>query len=443
MSQRDLLELAHITCEAAGNAGATDIRAFASRNRETELEWRDGKLDRIRETTKQSLGLTLYVDGRYSSHSTSDVREEAVKPLVEELVGMTKYLAKDKHRVLPPKDRYEPAHEGSLNLFDENVLKVTPEGRVAKAKKMEESARAADKDGLIISVTSTVGDLDSESVCVTSNGQEIGEQGTRTWQYLEVSIKDTDDRKPIGMSYNLGRHVGELVDPATLGPEAYQRALDQRGMKQAATGDYEVVIENRVVSRLASQLLRPLQGSALQQKQSFFEGKIGEQVASKLLTITSDPHVVGAWASTNFDGEGMASKPMAILEKGVLKNYFLDTYYASKLGLDATTGGGYNYIWDTGKRSCEQLVKSIKKGIFVTSFLGGNSNSATGDFSAGIKGFFVKRGKIIHPVSEMNISGNHLETWKNLVEVGNDPWLNGSSRSPSLKFKKVSCSGVK
>ena len=78
----------------------------------------------------------------------------------------------------------------------------------------------------------------------------------------------------------------------------------------------------------------------------------------------------------------------------------------------------------------------------MTGFLGGNSNATTGDFSVGIKGFLVENGKLVHPVSEMNLAGNHLTFWKQLAEIGGDPWANSSDRAPSLRFDGVQCSGA-
>jgi PmbA protein len=78
----------------------------------------------------------------------------------------------------------------------------------------------------------------------------------------------------------------------------------------------------------------------------------------------------------------------------------------------------------------------------VTGFIGGNSNSTTGDFSFGIVGLLIDGGKTVRPVNEMNISGNMKEFWNQLSEVGNDPYLYSSMRMPSLLFEGVNFSGL-
>ena len=109
--------------------------------------------------------------------------------------------------------------------------------------------------------------------------------------------------------------------------------------------------------------------------------------------------------------------------------------------MDHTTDNYANLVWDSGDRDAEKMIQDTEEGILVTSFLGGNSNATTGDFSLGIKGYYIKDGAVVHPVSEMNIAGNHLSFWKKLAEVGNDPWTYSSNRTPTLRFVGVQCSG--
>jgi PmbA protein len=133
---------------------------------------------------------------------------------------------------------------------------------------------------------------------------------------------------------------------------------------------------------------------------------------------------------------------MSIVEAGVLKSYFIDTYYGKKLQMAPTTGGPSNIVWTLGDKDQAALLAAMKEGILVTGFLGGNSNGLTGDFSLGVQGFRVRGGKIAEPVGEMNISGNHLDLWKKLAAVGNDPYPYSSMKTPTLVFEGVQFAGV-
>jgi PmbA protein len=126
----------------------------------------------------------------------------------------------------------------------------------------------------------------------------------------------------------------------------------------------------------------------------------------------------------------------------VLRNYYVDTYYGRKLGMAPTTARTSNLAWKLGPRSQPELLSAMGEGILVTGFLGGNSNGTTGDFSLGVRGFRVRGGRRAEPVGEMNVSGNHLELWKRLAAVGNDPYRYSAMRTPTLVFDGVQFAGT-
>jgi len=438
--REELLLKARSAADTAQKAGADDARAYVQRSREVRVEMRDGKVDRIRESTRQGLYIELFVDGRYSSNSTSDIRDEAVAEYVRKVVEGTRYLAADEHRHLPDPARYKGS-AGDLQLVDPALGRVQPAERIETAHRLEQAARAADPDKKIVSVTSSVSDRETLVAGMATNGLVAGEESTSFSHSLQCAVSGADDRRPSGYSYASARHASELPSAEVLGRDVYERAVGQLDSRQVATGRYPLVIENRAAPRLAWQLFGPLTGRNIQQGRSFLEGKMDESVGSKLLQVTDDPHLRGALGSTAWDNEGMATAKRKVFDRGVLRSYFLDTYYASKLGMEPTSGSFNNLVWGAGKRDAKTILAGLDEGIFVNSFLGGNSNRTTGDFSMGIKGFYIKDGKIVHPVSEMNIAGNHLELWDRLVEVGNDPWRYGTNRVPTLCFSDVSCSG--
>ncbi|HUU02225.1 MAG TPA: TldD/PmbA family protein [Myxococcota bacterium] len=440
---KTLLEQAREVVVKAQKLGAQGVRTSLGRSRNSEVEWRDGKLDRLRESTSMSIGITLYVDGRYSSNSSSDLRPEAIDSFLKETVAMTRVLAKDQHRKLPDPGRFKDRFGGDLKIFDEKgSAAVTAVDRRKTASDLEAAARSGPKADQIISVTSSCSDTVSENAKVTSNGMEGSRQSSTFVLFTETSVKDEGGRKPEGWHYAVTRHRGKLPGVETIGGEATRRAFLDVGAKPEKSGQYTCVIENRVAGQLLGGLLSPLSGSAIQQKRSFLADKLGQEVLGKILTITDDPFIVEGLGSRTYDEEGMSLKKMPVFEKGVLRTFYLDTYYASKLGMEPTTGGQSNLVFSTGNKDLAGLLKVMGKGILVTGFSGGNSNSATGDFSIGIRGQWIENGKIVRPVAEMNMAGNHLKFWKKLAELGGDPHPYSSWRTPSLRFGKIQFSGV-
>jgi PmbA protein len=189
-------------------------------------------------------------------------------------------------------------------------------------------------------------------------------------------------------------------------------------------------------------LLGPLAASALQQKRSFMEGKLGRSIGSGLLDVADDPLVVRGLGSRLYDAEGISARPFAIFEKGVLRSYLVDTYYGRKLGMAPTTARPSNLKWALGSKGRAELLRDMGEGILVTGFLGGNSNGTTGDFSLGVRGYRVRSGQVAEPVGEMNVSGNQLELWNRLAAVGDDPYPYSAMRTPTLVFDGVQFAGT-
>jgi len=440
---QDLLDKARTTVETALKRGAQAAQATARRAHQGETAWRDGKLDRLRESTEVGLNVTLYVDGRYSLNSTSDLRPEVLGPFLDETIATTRVLAHDPHRKLPDPKRYAGRFTGDLKLYDElGVAAVNAEDRQRVARELEQALRAAPGATELISATTGAGNVVEESSIVCSNGLEASTCGTCFWIYADASVRDQGDRKPIGSWSAVVRKKARLPSLESVAQEALGRALLARRGKPEKSGKYPCVVEAAVTPRLLSDLLGPLGGQPIQQKRSFLADKLGKKVGADLLTITDDPLLPEGLGSATSDSEGMSTVRRPIVECGVLKNFLLDNYYASKLGTEPTTGGASNLVLPKGKRDLAGLCAAMGKGILVTGFLGGNLNWATGTFSLGIRGQWVEGGKPVHAVSEMNLSGNAIELWSRLLELGNDPYLYSSSRCPSLRFDKLQFSGT-
>ncbi|MBI4701288.1 MAG: TldD/PmbA family protein [Deltaproteobacteria bacterium] len=441
-TSQDLLDRARAVAEAARQRGAQGARVSVRRSRKGEVEWRDGKLDRLREATEVSLGITLFVDGRYSANSTSDLRPEAVARLLDETTAATRLLAPDAHRKLAPPARYAGRFAGELGIWDEAGAAATSGAeRRRLAQALEQAARSGPEAAEIISVTAGAGDEAAEAAMVCSNGMEGTVRSSSFSLWAETTVRDRGDRKPEGWWQAVTRERGKLPGVEQVGREATRRALADRGAKPEKSGKYPCVIEAFVAGRLLGDLLGPLGGQAIQQKRSFLADKLGKKIAGEALTITDDPWLVGGLGSRPYDPEGMSTQRRPLVERGVLRSFLLDTYYASKLGQEPTTGATTNLVFASGKRDLAALLAAMGKGILVTGFSGGNANAATGDFSIGIRGQWIEGGKPVRALAEMNLAGNHLDLWSRLLEPGADPYPYAALRCPSLRFGPVQFSG--
>ena len=443
-----MLELAGKAVELAQKYGAQQAAAGAYRVRDVQVQWRDGQLEKLVEATTRGLGVDLYVDGRYASVSTSDLRPEALDRFLRDAVALTRAISPDPFRKLPDPEQYPQwARQGTepdvdLGLEDLDYEGLSAIERRQLAGKLEESARSVPGADKILSVTTSVSDDFSESWRVHSNGFSAHKRGTSFWLGAEVSVLDPDGRRPEDSAFAGSRFRGKLPDPESLGREATLRTLARLGSQKPASTGGALVVDHRSSGRLAAYVLGPLSGAALQQKRSFLEGKEGAQIGSQHLDVSDDPLIPHGFGSRLFDGEGLVARRMPVFEAGVLRNYYVDTYYGRKLGRAPTTARMSNLTWQLGARNQSELLQDIGEGILVTSFLGGNSNATTGDFSLGVAGYRIRGGQIAEPLAELNIAGNHLELWQHLAAVGNDPYPYSSMRTPTLVFEGVQFAGT-
>lgn len=440
MNRKDRMELARWSVEFARKSGADEAAANLNQSRDIETEFREGKLDQLKESTQNSLSLTLYVSSRYSNHSTNDIRKESLKKFIAEAVSMTGYLSEDPYRSLPDPKYYQGRKKIDVMINDSEYDKVTSEQRVDIAREIERIAsKQSDK---IISCSAGYSDSHGESVKVHSNGFEGEKESTVFSAGVEVTVDDGQGGHPADWSWATVRFFDELPSAEFLARGAAERALGKIGQSKMESGQYDMIVENRSAGRLLYSIYGPMRASSLQQKNSFLEGKLGEKIASEKLTVIDDPFIFKGLGSRTYDGEGLAVKRRALIEKGVLKTYLVDTYYGKKLGIEPNSGSTGNVILENGDKPLDKLIAGMEKGILVNGFIGGNSNSTTGDFSYGIVGKYVENGKIVKPVNEMNISGSLVDLLNQLEDIGNDPYMYSSFRLPSLYFKDVQFSGI-
>lgn len=440
MTSKECFELARWAISQAKKSGAQDAAVDIRDQREIQVQFRDKAIEKLQEAKRNSLSISIYLNNRYSSQNTNNLQKASLETFIADAAAMTKYMSEDAFRKLPDPRYYSGREKKDLELRDPFHESLSTEARIESVRQAADAVAAA--SSRTVSVTAGYSDALSRSVKVHSNGFEGEQEDTSFSLYANPTIKDDDGKLVEEYAYGSTRFRGDLPDPRKVGKEATERALRRMGQEKVDSGKMDMVVENRQASRVLWPLIGPLSGSALQQKQSFLEGKLGQKVASEKLTLIDDPLVLRGLGSQLFDGEGLAAKRRTVIERGVLKTYFIDNYYGRKLGMEPTTGGVSNLVFEYGGKSCDAIIKGVSRGIFVTGFIGGNSNGTTGDFSFGISGMMIENGSLVKPVYEMNVSGNMKDFWNELIEIGNDPHTYSTMRTPTLRFGNVQFSGM-
>ena len=418
--------------------GAQQASVNISNSQSSSVEVREEKIDKLEQAIQSGLTIRLFVDKKYSTHSTNRLKKEELARFIEQAIEGTRFLSEDEFRTLPEPELYYKGDKENLLTIDSDFSKVDPQKKIELAFAVEKEVLG--KDERIISVSTGYYDGLEERVMVTSNGFEGDSANSQFGLYGSVSVK-SDQARPES-SWNESSIFFEKLKKDNIGTTALQRAVNKIGQQKIGSEKMTMIVENKQVGRIFGPLVSALNGSAIQQKNSFLIDKLNEKVASDKLTITDDPFIVSGRGSRLFDGEGLATKKRSVFEKGVLKTYYIDTYYGKKLQMAPTSGSTTNLVFETGDKDLQGLIGTVKKGILVNGFNGGNSNGSTGDFSFGIEGFLIENGAITRPVSEMNITGNMKELWSNIGEIGNDINDSSSWLTPSIIFEGVDFSGI-
>ncbi len=438
MTKEEKYNLAKWAMNHALENGAQQVSVSISNSKSSSVEVRDEKIDKLEQAIESGLSIRLYVDNKYSSHSTNRLNKEDLAHFIDEAIAGTKYLSEDEFRTLPDPGLYYKGNGASLETLDSGFDKIDPQQKIDLAFKTEKEVLG--KDERIISVSTSYYDGLNQRVMVTSNGFEGDTSSSYYGINASVSVKSNEARPE--SDWGESEIFFNKLAKEGIGQKALERALNKIGQKKIASGKLPMIVENRQVGRIFGPLISALNGSAIQQKNSFLMDKLGQKVASEKLTITDDPFIPSGRGSRFFDSEGLATVKRPVFENGVLKTYYIDTYYGKKLQMEPTSGSTTNVVFKTGAKDLQGLIESVSRGILVTGFNGGNSNGTSGDYSYGIEGFLIENGKLTQPVSEMNITGNMKDLWSNIGEIGNDVNKNSSWLTPSILFEGVDFSGM-
>ena len=384
--------------------------------------------------------LQLFIDGRYGSFSTNKLEKSDLQKFISQGIAATRFISPDPFRKLPEKSLYYRGEDIDLGQNDYNFTDINPERKREIAKEIINNMDRS--DSRIISIGSSFDDLCEDVYMVDSNGFEGRTKQTLYTVSAECSVKDSDSR-PEGWWYDSTMFLDKL-NHQDCGKIALSRALNKLGSRQIKSGKYNIILENTVSSKVISPIISALHGSSIQQMSSFLINSRGKKLFPEFMSLKDTPHKYGAMGSRLFDSERIATKDFSIIENGVVCTYFINTYYAGKMNEDITIEGPSvpaltsNLPLRTG---LSEHLKRVGKGVLISGFNGGNSNPVTGDFSYGIEGFYFENGEILHPVSEMNLTGNIISLWNKLLFIGNDHRECSRWQIPTLSFESINING--
>ncbi len=442
-------QLASDVLARAKDCGATEADIVVADGETFSVQVRVGAVDRLTKAREKRLGLRVFVGKRSATTSTSDFSKESLERLVSETCTLAKAVVEDQVSGLP--DAAQMARDWpDLDLYDDTTLGT--ETQIEWAKRGEAAAFAADPR-----VTNSEGaEFDSSSgrVVLANSHGFVGSYKSSSYS-LSVSPIATDPGTGAMQRdawYEVQRKFSRLASAESIGQEATKRAVRRLGARKVATKRVPVVFDQETAGSLLANLCSAISGYGLYKRASFLLDQLGQTIASDLITVYDDGRMAGGLGSRPFDGEGLATRKNTIVERGVLKSYLLDTYSGKKLGLSSTGNaarsvgespsvGPTNFYLVPGVKSPQDIIGSVKEGLYVTDLIGFGINMVTGDYSRGACGFWIENGELTYPVEEITIAGNLKEMFKHIEMVGSDLVFRGRIASPTVKITEMMVAG--
>ena len=440
------VDLLHDVVRAALSAGADAAEAVGAERSSLSVSVRLGALEEVEREESRDLGLRVFVGQRQAVVSGSDISAGARAKLVERAVAMARLAPEDPYAGFAPGDRLAKGPLPDLDLYD--ASERSPEALEALAQAAEDAARAV--QGVKNSEGGSASWSTSAWSFITSHGFE-GRHRASSFGLSASVIAGEGSAMERGGDHRGVRHAEDLPTAESIGVEAGRRAVARLGPHKLDSRTAPVIFENRIAMSLLSPFIGAVAGPAVARGVSFLKDKLGQPVFSPGVRIVDEPHRLRGLGSAPFDDEGVTTREMALVEDGRLTSWLLNSAAARQLGLK-TTGhasrglasppgvGTHNLTLQPGPESLQALMKAAGSGLFVTSMFGPSLNANTGDWSAGVSGFWFEGGEIAYPVNEITVAANLIELYPRLVPAS-DLEIRGSANAPSLLADGVAIAG--
>jgi PmbA protein len=442
-------ESARWLADEAVKRGASAAEVVMKRRKEFDVTVRLGEVEKIKESTDQGLGLRVLIDGQQASVSCSDFSEDTVLGLLDEAIGLARAASPDDSAGLP--DAAELASElPDLDLFDEAVEDLPTEKKIAMALEAERAARSYSPR--IINFDGGGVETASGTMILANSLGFAGEYQTTLISLATVPVAaDDQGRMQRNYWYDQRRKLKEMSAPEEIGRIAAQRTLRKLNGRSVPTQSVPVVFDPGMAATLLHNLFEAVSGETIFRRASFLVGQLGEVVASRKLTVIDDGLIRSGLGSRPFDGEGLAVRRTVLVNEGSLESYLLNSYTARKLGLRSTgnaarglvgspTVSPGNLMIQAGAHKPDEIIGSVKQGLYLTEMIGQGVNIVTGDYSRSASGLWIEKGELTFPVQGITIAGNLKEMLRDIEMVGDDLDYRSSIIAPTLLVGRMTIS---
>ena len=447
----ELLELCARALERARAHGAQVADACAESSRAFTVRAHGGSIESLKQSGTRGLGVRAIVGGAVGFASGTDLSPTGLDDLARRAVALARFGTPDEANGAPSAAEANADGVGDLQLFDPAALEWPPERKIETALELERVALAADPrvsrtDGA--SVSSSGGAF----AIVNTHGVARGWEGTSVSAWVVALADDRDGRQQTGAEGMSVRHLADLAPVETLARAAARRAVARIGARSVPSARVPVVMHPDIAGAWLAEMADAWSGESVIKHSSWLSGKLGEPVASPLVTLVDDGTLARRVGSSPYDGEGLRTRRNVLLDRGRLAMFVYDHYYARRAGLPATANalrswsntpgiGFHNLYVEPGTESPDAILRKVDRGFYYDDQGSFGFNAVTGDYSFQAQGHWIENGEKAFPVDGVTVAGNSLDMLRAIAAVGDDLEWRSAIACPTLLIGEMTVSG--
>lgn len=434
--------------QQAERAGAAEAETFVEYGTTLEVRVRQRETELVQQSAAGGLGLRVFTDRKMGFAYTTDLR----KPVLDELVIRTVALAseatpRDENRL--PTLLFQP--QSGLEIEDPAIPALRVDDLKNMARAAEDNAFGQDKR-IQSTRDARAGFAVSEVHFSNTYIPYQTFRGTTVWLSVTAIATQAGQNRQ-GEYVDRRRVLQDLDPPERVGRTAAERALAKLGARPRPSMKVPVVFEAEAAGSFLAGLFGAFSGSEVAEHRSFLAGRVGQQIASPLLTIIDDGLMRRGLGTAPFDGEGVECRRTLVLDRGVLESYLETAVSARRMNVPPT-GNGFrtfdslpmvqpsNFYIEEGNSDPDKIVAGVTRGLLVTGTAGFGFDLVGGEYSQQVEGRWIEKGVPGAPVEGVTVAGRLDDMLQGIDAIGNRLEFRSRVAAPTIRFRELTIAGA-
>ena len=443
-----MLDLAtKVVAEARGDE---QVEAFVGSSTSTSVRVHGGEVESLTQATTAGIGVRVVLDGRQGFAYAGTLDPAVIAEVLAEARDNAAFAEPEDWVGLAEPDGVAPP---DVDLWRDGLAAMPTDRKLELALDLERAVR--ERDPRIVGVrVAQWGDGSGVGAVVTSTGIAVTGRSTGCHLSVQALAEDDGDTKT-GYGVSVGREPAD-IDLDAAADEAADRTTRLLGAVQPASGVVTLVLEPRMAATLLGVVAGTLDGESVLKGRSPFADRVGEAIASPLVTLVDDPTDARSLGADSHDGEGLATRRIPLITGGVLQGFLHNSMTGRRAGVPSTASAvrGYRSTPGVGAQALaiapgagtlDDLVAGVDHGVLVQAMSGLHSgvNPVSGDFSVGVEGLMIRGGARAEPIREATVASTLQRLLLDVSAVGGEvEWTPGGTGAAALVIPGVTLSGV-